>query len=443
MENTKNKIRVITKNFRAINNADIVIDGITVVAGENGCGKSTLSKLLYYLYRTISNYDSLVSRKLDSELNSVYRFLDITLIEISRRGKNRYSRTELYNDLSHLRERTRYYKVDQNLLNEWVEFIERVELAVTLSSIPNDAFYKRLDYIAEDIVIEESNSKSSNDKNPFSKIKGLINFHFQKAFGQLENRTTNLFKEGLRNAFHDTKLPQTFSVFELGSEIVSLNKNNLSIPYSIQNTVYIDTPMTIGIDTFDSNHWDDLENALREPYKKNKNEFFSNLISKEIINGDVVLDDSILGMNDFVFKRPDGKTFNLLDCATGIKSFSIIQLLLKNGTINNKTLLIIDEPESHLHPQWIIEYARLIVLLNKHIGVSFFIASHNPDMVSALKIIAEKEKTLEKLNFYLAEKENKKSNLYNYKDLGTDIEPIFESFNIALDRMDLYGSEDE
>ena len=27
------------------------LDGITVVSGVNGCGKSTMSKLLYYIFR--------------------------------------------------------------------------------------------------------------------------------------------------------------------------------------------------------------------------------------------------------------------------------------------------------------------------------------------------------------------------------------------------------
>ena len=131
--------------------------------------------------------------------------------------------------------------------------------------------------------------------------------------------------------------------------------------------------------------------------------------------------------------------FDLAEVATGIKAFSIIQLLLKNGHIDNRTLLIIDEPESHLHPQWIVEYARMIVLLHKHIGVKFFLASHNPDMVSAIRYIAEKEEVLDNVNYYLAEKEEGETYLYNYRSLGTEIDPIFASFNIAFDRINQYS----
>eukprot|EP01035_Chromulina_nebulosa_P066417 gene66417-90915_t len=169
----------------------------------------------------------------------------------------------------------------------------------------------------------------------------------------------------------------------------------------------------------DYDYWDDL-NAL---------------LSKK---GDVSLDENSITNDEFKFTRSSGEIFNLLDCATGVKSFGILQMLIKNGSLNDKSLLLIDEPEAHLHPQWIIEYARIIVLLHKEMGVKFFIASHNPDMVSAIRYISEKEGILENVNYYLAEKLNDDYR-YNYKHLGIDIEPIFESFNIAIERVNQYG----
>ena len=74
---TPSNIRIKTEGFRAVNSADIIIDGITVVAGENGCGKSSISKLLYFLYKTVNNYDLLVKERLLINLRGVTRFIDI------------------------------------------------------------------------------------------------------------------------------------------------------------------------------------------------------------------------------------------------------------------------------------------------------------------------------------------------------------------------------
>lgn len=48
-----------------------------------------------------------------------------------------------------------------------------------------------------------------------------------------------------------------------------------------------------------------------------------------------------------------------------IKSFTMIRRLLERGEIKEKDVLILDEPEIHLHPQWQLVYAEIIVLLQK------------------------------------------------------------------------------
>ena len=50
-------MRLKIENFLAINKADIKLDGITVVAGQNDSGKSTVAKFLFgVLYSSMSNH---------------------------------------------------------------------------------------------------------------------------------------------------------------------------------------------------------------------------------------------------------------------------------------------------------------------------------------------------------------------------------------------------
>ena len=113
--------------------------------------------------------------------------------------------------------------------------------------------------------------------------------------------------------------------------------------------------------------------------------------------------------------------------------------LLRNGWLDKETLLMIDEPEAHLHPQWIVEFARLLVKIHKELGVKVLVASHNPDMVAAIQSIAQKEEVIDKTVFYLAQR-GKDEPHYVFSDKGTDISDIFTSFNIALSRIEQYGN---
>ncbi|CEN44021.1 conserved hypothetical protein [Capnocytophaga canis] len=413
-------VRVNIENFRAIHKAEIKIDGITLVAGENGCGKSTLSKLLYFLYKTVSNYENIVKEQLVANLDPIFYYLQNLVLGSKLPQK----------DKKELREDFRKINiVEQGFYQGLIDKIKYLfkEHKILEESDPR---LNRFIMIIEDILEE----KISKDYL-FDKIQEIITNQFKGAEGRIKSRPIHLFTNELTKEFSDSKFPTTFDVFEHDVDIVSFKNNNLSIPYTIQNTIYIDTPMVFSMDESKNTHWQDLNELLRNKRKTDSNSVISDI--QKVIQGDTYLDDDLFG-DDFKYKRLDGKTFDLSYVATGIKAFSILQLLLKGGHLNDKTLLIIDEPESNLHPQWIVEYARIIVNLNKHLGVKFFLASHNPDMVSAIRYISEKEGVLEDVNFYLAEKE-KETFTYNYKHLEKEIDPIFESFNIAIDRINKYS----
>jgi hypothetical protein len=315
-----------------------------------------------------------------------------------------------------------------------------------LQDIESDVNLKNKIKRFESILINELRIKANeNQVDNFTQLLDAliaeINKKFNEAYANIESRPPKIFYDSLLEEFPNTKIPKKLEVTEFGSPIISNNLNTLGHPYIIQKVAYIDTPMSIGEEFSENKHWGDLNGKLQYPNDTNFKSKLSDIIGSDIIKGDISFEESGSPIEDegYIYTREDGAIFNLIQCATGIKSFAIIQLLLKNGFLDEKTLLIIDEPEAHLHPQWIIEYARLLVLINKEIGVKFFIATHHPDMVSALKYISEKEETLSKINFYLSKKESN-SFSYTFYHLGTDIEEIFSSFNIAIDRINLYGA---
>ena len=130
-------------------------------------------------------------------------------------------------------------------------------------------------------------------------------------------------------------------------------------------------------------------------------------------------------------------------CSSGVGVFGLLQIALQYDAWNGDSLVVFDSFDAYLSPDWIVEYARLIVLINKTLGTRFLIATHNPDMVSAIRYISEAEETLDAVRFYLAKKND--DGRYDYRECVEDeksIEPIFKFFGVALDKISEYSCEE-
>lgn len=422
------------KDFKAIKRADVQLDGITVVSGVNGCGKSTMSKLLYYIFRNANSFEELVLLYTNSQIRPYLNVLEqIQSLLLYRRDTSSYRR--LY-----------FRNIELTSLESTHSFLDLVkDLCARFLNLESDLQKAGNSIITERLrLILRSTLKSGEDRDTKKMLDALvrrISEHLTKAEQLNVERPYRLLKESLNAAF-DVNLSKSIVLKEYGDAILGENLSNVPLLHYIKKVAYIDTPMVIGMETSSQQpiYWKELNLLLKQPPRRGYKRTINNIIKEDIIKGDVSFDEDGFSAG-FKYKREDGKEFDLLECATGIKSFSLLQLLLKNLFLDESTLLIIDEPEAHLHPQWIVEYARLIVLLHKKVGVKFFIASHSTDMVSAIRYIAEEEKCLSSLSFYVAENEEQKSNAFVFRPLGHDIEPIFESFNKSFERLDYYVSK--
>ena len=76
--------------------------------------------------------------------------------------------------------------------------------------------------------------------------------------------------------------------------------------------------------------------------------------------------------------------------SAGIKSILTLKTLLVNGTISNSEVLVLDEPEVLLHPDWQFKLAEILVLLPKTIGTKVFLSTHSTDFLSAVNYYTQK-----------------------------------------------------
>jgi predicted ATPase len=78
----------------------------------------------------------------------------------------------------------------------------------------------------------------------------------------------------------------------------------------------------------------------------------------------------------------------------------------------------------HLHPEWQVRYAKLIVYLIKERSLSILITSHSPYMIEALSKFSKEEWV--KASFYLSE---------DSKNWKCTIEDKTEDQNYILDKL--------
>ena len=115
-----------------------------------------------------------------------------------------------------------------------------------------------------------------------------------------------------------------------------------------------------------------------------------------------------------------------------MKAFGILQLLFGvDDLFTQNSLLLFDEPEVHLHPEWQVELAKLLVKLAES-GIPIFVSSHSPYMLEALSTYANRSEILkDDFRLYYLEADGQNGSVL--KNLtNEDSLPLFEKMSDAM-----------
>lgn len=420
-------------DYHSIKDANLKLDGITVIAGCNGSGKSTIARWVYSFVNYSNEFYHLIDEQFLDVLERRLYMMDRVLINtrmLSSSNLRQFRSLPPKNN-----QETDYSEIIELYVNRIKKFCEIIEHAVIEKNDPSfNQWVGRalgsedteiLDYLPEfyhksttelDAAIKYANEKKQNYK-----ISDLLHF-IQSDFDLISD------------------FPKCIEFKENGHDLIE--EDRFFIPINLRNAIYIDTPMALSTKlNSDNKIWDDMMNALITPMgemPQNAKKIAARI--RRIIGGNIKLEkEEINDSYDIRYiRKSDNLNISINDAATGLKTFAYMLRLIENGYLNEQSILLIDEPEAHLHPQWIVEFARILVLLHKEVGTTILLASHNPDLVAAIKSISEAEDVSNKTSFYQASLD-KESQRYSYNYLGNSIEGIFESFNIALNRIKDYG----
>ena len=435
------KLQIQISNFRAIQEARIDLNGITVLTGLNATGKSTIGRMMYYTGYYANHYNRLLDDYLNRRMEDITEYLAYNLWHLTDSSRLRPQLNSYYSGRLPFPEEDAYAVVDA--LKAYYESGEHVV------ALDRERLGRALG--------RQIKSRSSF----FTGLRDLRNFveAIYKEHNRLIHERPPLFLRNRLNELFNTSnetLMKSLVVKEGTEEIISPNRKNIGVFSTFDSVFYIDTPMIANFPgelpsvILDQN-WDELIRIFYDgstrPLELKEEEVVEKLV--QITHGTIELpskdQEGTMRTRKILFREADGQSYPLKEVATGIKSFALIQSLLLKGRLSKNTLLIIDEPEAHLHPQWVVEYARMITLLNKELGVRFLLATHSPKLVQTLYLLAEDEDQEEPtLKFYLSERsDDDNPSAYRFREVTDEegIEPIFACFNTAYDLMGTYVEE--
>ncbi len=204
--------------------------------------------------------------------------------------------------------------------------------------------------------------------------------------------------------------------------------------------IYVDNPFILD-ESFDERHNNSHRRSLKYHLIKSpdKNQAIEQILAEKKLKNvlallNTVCEGELSFQNTITYRLgKTGKSLDIKNLSTGLKSFAILKTLLLNGSLSLGSVLILDEPEIHLHPEWQLVYAELIVLLQKEFKLTILLTTHSPYFLRALEVYAGKYAIADKCNYYFAKNEGQEAMIY---DVTEDKSEVFRKLSRPLQELE-------
>ena len=418
---------MILENIGKIRSAEVKLDGLTVIAGNNGSGKSTVGKMLFSVIQVLkSTQDDIVQQ----QHNLLKRYVETLYLRLN---SLKIPAVHLYDKLP------RNYQLANQLFDETIT-VEQLQDAVnaildeTKSVSPRTRANINSDIRNIKLCIENANNRAATQA---SSIQSIIESEFLNSVCSIGTTKSRV----LFNIDDNSSLE-----FRLKNDRVTYVENHGN--EMLRDATYVESPLYLHMLESLSKSIQYVETDSRRHFRgmipTHIKDFIEKMVNAKstVINDDNYYNDILLYIHELVsggfqFNKnnnklefvSEGVTYFPINVASGIKTLGVMQLLLQGNLVDPNRLLIWDEPENHLHPQWQVNFADIILRMVAK-GIPIVISTHSPYFIQAIRYNAAKYKLEENVNYYLSEECY--DGLAELKDVTKDLNKIFAKLSGPL-----------
>ncbi len=415
-------MKILVENIAKIQQAKVAIDGISVLAGYNATGKSTVSKSLNAIILAYTNILRKAERSRTSSINSA---LNMFLGEISSNGlflpftddnlpliqKILSKEIQLPEDYEHFRIA---YHLDMD--DEYPETSPEIEkqysnFLAQLQKIQDRSIEEYIQFVVEGSILRSFDHQINTiGRNSIGRI--VLSDDSDAVICETSFKGNRL----LSCSYSDIKESNPLYL-----EPKHTLDNLPATSRSIRNRRIRD-PILSNLLAHDEAQADTITIEIQEKLDR-----ISALINEAIHGGLVENGDSLQYMDE------NSSHISLKNLASGNKTFAVIKRLLENGQLYKNQTLIIDEPEVNLHPEWQLILAKVLIILYKELGLKVFLNSHSPYFIRAIEACAKRNDMTDHCFFYQTiQGEN---GLYLVEDVTNEPEKIYQALYRPLEEL--------
>lgn len=401
-------MKIEIENIGKISSATIVINGITVIGGVNGTGKSTISRILFSMFNGFHDYNKRIkNERLEALLIDLDDDIDVAKEIIKRFSNKSYNIDQLrdflleeHKPIAFDDEQNDLFEIKQQPKDSLAEDIQKI------LDLPDADILKR---IVRDTILQEFNDQPLNI---YSEENGKVRM-------SIKNNTIEV--------------------------AIGANDVNISGAFELQkNALYIDDPFIVDNLGFNRryyplqrrthsayNHGSSLIRSLLSDYSPNSvdsilaDKKIESILHKldSVCTGTIVSRSTGIRQRYTYSEKKNDKHLKLENLSSGLKTFVLFKLIIEKNLLEDNGVMILDEPEIHLHPEWQIVLAELIVLIQKEFKMHILINTHSPYFLHALDVFSVKHDIKEDCKYYLSSLED---NVAVFEDVTSDLEKIYK-----------------